>query len=245
MKRIFDFIVSIIILLIVSPVFLILSILIWRQDHHSPFYIALRVGKKSNLFKMIKLRSMIVGADKTGVDSTSADDNRITKLGKFIRSYKLDELSQLINVLKGDMSLVGPRPNVLRDVALYTEEERKLLTVKPGITDLSSIVFADEGEILAGSKDPDVVYNQLIRPWKSRLGILYVERQSFLLDIKLMILTIITIFSQQLALRGIHKILNNLNASDELKNTCNRKEPLRACPPPGADQIVTSREIMQ
>ena len=119
---------------------------------------------------MYKLRTMIINADSTGVDSTSSNDNRITSVGKFIRKFKIDEISQLINVLLGDMSLVGPRPNVLREILMYTDLEKELLTVKPGITDFASIVFSDEGEILSDSDDPDIDYNQLIRPGKGYLG---------------------------------------------------------------------------
>src|SRR3972149_7855027 len=156
---------------------------------------------------MIKLRTMVVNADKTGVDSTSAKDPRITAVGRFIRKYKLDELMQLWNVLNGSMSLVGPRPNIKRETDLYTSEEKRLLTVKPGITDFASIVFADENEILKNSQDPDLDYNQLIRPWKSRLGLVYVDKQSFLLDIELIILTILSFFSRQSSLRIIYDIL--------------------------------------
>ncbi len=210
MKRLFDIIFSFSGLLIISPVLLVFMYLIWRQDHHSPFYIAPRVGKNGKLFNMVKLRSMIVGADKTGVASTSAEDQRITGVGRIVRRYKLDELSQLWNVLLGQMSFVGPRPQVQKDVNLYTKEERRLLDVKPGITDFSSIVFSDEGDILAGYEDPDLRYNQIIRPWKSRLGLLYVEHQNMLLDIKLIILTIIAILSRPLALKGVCKILAGL-----------------------------------
>ena len=126
---------------------------------------------------MVKIRSMIINADKTGVDSTSSDDMRITSVGKVIRKLKLDELSQLWNVLIGDMSLVGPRPNVKSETDLYTKIEKNLLNVKPGITDFSSIVFSDEGDILSGSDDPDLLYNQLIRPWKSRLSLFYIEKR--------------------------------------------------------------------
>ena len=120
MKRLFDIIASASGLIIMSPVLLGFMLLIWLQDYHSPFYVAPRVGRKGRVFRMVKLRSMIVGADKMGVDSTSAADERITWIGRFVRKYKLDEFSQLWNVLKGDMSLVGPRPNVEREVALYT-----------------------------------------------------------------------------------------------------------------------------
>ena len=159
MKRTFDIVISLLGLSILSPILWIFVILIWLQDFHSPFYVAPRVGRNGKLFRMVKLRSMVAYADKSGVDSTSTDDIRITWVGHIIRRYKLDEFSQLWNVLKGDMSLVGPRPNVQRDVALYTAEERHLIDIRPGITDISSIVFSDEGAILAGSNDPDLKYS--------------------------------------------------------------------------------------
>ena len=135
MKRLFDIFASFFGLLLLSPVIVPVCFLVWIQDWHSPFYVANRVGKNEKLFKMVKLRSMIVNADKSGVDSTGNNDNRITAVGRFIRKCKLDEISQLWNVLLGDMSLVGPRPNVKRETDLYSSEEKKLLTVKPGITD--------------------------------------------------------------------------------------------------------------
>jgi lipopolysaccharide/colanic/teichoic acid biosynthesis glycosyltransferase len=164
-------------------------LLIYLQDKGSPFYIAPRVGKNKKIFHIIKLRSMKINADKTGVNSTSINDNRITKVGHVIRKYKLDEFTQLWNVLIGNMSLVGPRPNVLVDVNLYTNIEKNYLEVKPGITDFSSIVFSDEGKILENKENPDLSYNQLIRPWKSRLGLIYIKHQSILLDLELMIFT--------------------------------------------------------
>lgn len=240
-KRIFDAIVSLAGLVIASPILIPAMVVVWLQDYHSPFYIAPRVGKEGTLFRMVKLRSMIVSADKAGIDSTSAGDARITRIGHFIRRYKLDELSQLWNVLKGDMSLVGPRPQVQRDVAIYTDEERRLLSVKPGITDISSIVFADEGEILKGSKDPDLDYNQLIRPSKSRLGLLYIDRQSLLLDIRLVYLTAVTIISRQKALDGIQHLLEDLGADEMLRRVARRQEKLFPYPPPGATEIITQR----
>ena len=169
-KRLFDFILALVLIVIFSPVLILFSFLIWMQDWHSPFYVAPRVGRKEKIFKMIKFRSMVVNADKSGVDSTSANDSRITLLGNFIRKYKIDELPNFFNIIMGEMSFVGPRPNVKRETDLYTNVEKQLLTVRPGITDFASIVFSDEGDILEGSKDPDLDYNQLIRPWKSRLG---------------------------------------------------------------------------
>ena len=246
MKRAFDIFASALGLGLMSPVLLLFMLLIWLQDGHSPFYIAPRAGRQGETFQMIKLRSMVIDADISGVDSTSAGDKRITWVGKIIRRYKVDEFSQLWNVLRGDMSLVGPRPNVLREVALYTKDERSLLDVRPGITDLASIVFSDEGEILEGSGDPDLRYNQIIRPWKSRLGLLYVNKRSFFLDLKIIGLSALAIFSRPLALRAVQSVLMRLGADDQLLRVAKREEPLQPYPPPGLDHIVTSREpLMQ
>jgi lipopolysaccharide/colanic/teichoic acid biosynthesis glycosyltransferase len=185
---------------------------------------------------------MRVNADKIGVDSTSARDPRITPVGHFIRRYKLDELTQLWNVLLGDMSLVGPRPNVERETRLYTPEERKLLTVKPGITDFSSIVFSDEGEILKDQADPDIAYNQLIRPWKSRLGIFYVEHYSLGTDLALIWLTAVALVSRPRALEGVRAKLAVLGAPPEILEVASRQSALIPTPPPGAAEIVTRRE---
>jgi lipopolysaccharide/colanic/teichoic acid biosynthesis glycosyltransferase len=242
LKRLFDVTASAVGLLLASPVLLPVMFLVWRQDKHSPFYVAPRVGRNDQTFKMIKLRSMVINADKSGVDSTAANDNRITAVGQFIRRYKLDELTQLWNVLKGDMSLVGPRPNVKRETDLYTPVERKLLTVKPGITDISSIVFSDEGDILKDQADPDIAYNQLIRPGKSLLGLLYIENQSLWLDIKLCFLTVIAILSREKALDGVQKILISVNAPDDIRQLASRQQSLVPRPPPGGDRIVTSRD---
>lgn len=242
MKRILDFILSLIGLVLASPILLPTIFLVWIQDWHSPFYIAPRVGKNEKPFKMLKLRSMIVNADKSGVDSTASNDKRITGVGRFIRKYKLDELSQLWNVLIGDMSLVGPRPNVKRETDLYTIEEKKLLTVRPGITDFSSIVFSDEGEILKDQEDPDIAYNQLIRPGKSLLGIFYIEKRSIFLDLKLIFLTALAIVSKENTLSGVVSLLKNLQANDSLIEIASRKNDLIPMPPPGAKNIVMNRE---
>jgi lipopolysaccharide/colanic/teichoic acid biosynthesis glycosyltransferase len=242
MKRLFDIVVSSLGLIAASPVILPVMFLVWRQDGHSPFYVAPRVGKDDTLFQMIKLRSMIKNADKTGVDSTGANDMRITPVGHFIRRYKLDEITQLWNVLKGDMSVVGPRPNVKRETDLYTAEERRLLSVKPGITDYSSIVFSDEGDILKDQADPDIAYNQLIRPGKSKLGLAYIQHRSLLLDLQLCVLTAMAIVSRERALAGVVSLLRARHASDELIAIASRKQPLVPTPPPGATRIVTSRD---
>lgn len=242
MKRLFDIVASAIGLLLASPVLLPVMFLVWKQDKLSPFYVAPRVGRGGKPFKMVKLRSMVANADNSGVDSTGADDRRITPVGHFIRRYKLDELTQLWNVLKGDMSLVGPRPNVKRETDLYTPEERILLEAKPGITDFSSIVFSDEGDVLKNQPDPDIAYNQLIRPGKSMLGLFYIENRSFVLDIQLCVLTVIAILSRPRALAGVYGLLENLGASPDLLKIAMRRDPLIPMAPPGGTKIVTSRD---
>src|SRR5258706_5403767 len=156
---------------------------------------------------MVKLRAMVVRADRTGVDSTAQGDPRITRVGRVLRRFKLDECTQLWNVLRGDMSIVGPRPQVGRDVGLYTAVERHLLDVPPGITDFASIVFADEGAILEGSTDPDLLYNQIIRPWKSRLGLHYIAHRSLWLDIRLVAATVLIALSRRRALAWVAEML--------------------------------------
>ena len=240
-KKLFDFVLAAIGLIVLSPLLIIITIAIWFQDFKSPFYISDRVGKNEKIFKIIKLRSMVMGADKKGIDSTSVNDTRITRVGKIVRKYKLDEISQLVNVLKGDMSLVGPRPNVKRETDIYTAEEKKLLEVKPGITDFASIVFADEGVILANQSDPDIAYNQLIRPGKSKLGLFYVKNQSLFLDLQILVLTLLTIISRENALKFSAKLLKRNSADEELITLSSRKKVLIPTPPPGSNKIVTTR----
>ena len=242
LKRTFDVGLSTFGLLILSPVILLCMFLIWLQDWHSPFYIAPRAAMGGGTFPMVKFRSMIVRADVSGVDSTAVNDRRITIIGKVIRKAKLDEVPQLWNVFLGQMSFVGPRPNVTRETNLYTTQEQRLLSVRPGITDISSIVFADEGDILQGSADPDLLYNQIIRPWKSQLGLLYVDKNSIVLDVKLIVLTLVNAFSRQKSLEAVQKILKQLGASDKLCQVCRRDQELPAAPPPGAKNVVENRE---
>lgn len=240
MKRGFDFFVSALGLTVLSPLFLFVIILVWVQDFRSPFYVAARMRKGSGQFRMIKLRSMVINAASSGVNSTSIADRRITPIGHFIRRFKLDEMMQLWNVLKGDMSLVGPRPQVEIDALMYTEMEKRMLTVRPGITDFASIVFSDEGSILGDSDEPDLKYNQIIRPWKSRLALFYIENRTFLIDVKIIVLTAVAVVSRKYALKGVVSILKQLNADDMLICVSTRQESLRAYPPPGAREIVGS-----
>jgi lipopolysaccharide/colanic/teichoic acid biosynthesis glycosyltransferase len=242
LKRLMDIGISLLGLVAASPVLIVVMFLVWRQDKESPFYVAERVGKDFKSFNMIKLRSMIKDADKSGVDSTGINDLRITPIGLFIRKYKLDELTQLWNVLSGDMSLVGPRPNVKRETDLYTSEEKRLLTSKPGITDFASIVFSDEGEILANQDDPDIAYNQLIRPGKSELGLFYIQKKKLWIDFVLLVITGIAVISRNKALTWNFKVLQLLQVPNHLAIIAKREEPLRPSPPPGSNVIVTSRD---
>ena len=238
-KRLIDILMSLLGLVFLSPILLPVLIMIWKYDKKSPFYIAARVGKNNKIFKMVKFRSMVVNAEKTGVASTSNSDFRITPIGHKIRKYKLDELLQLWNVLLGDMSLVGPRPNVKAETELYTNIEKSLLSVKPGITDFSSIVFSDEGKILENKKDPDLAYNQLIRPWKSRLGLVYIEHQSIINDIQIIIYTQVALISKPKALNWVSKKLEKLGVSKDLVDISKRQSKLVPFPPPGLDKIIT------
>ena len=241
-KRAMDVVASSVGLLLASPFLIIACVLVWLEDRRNPFYVASRVGRAGRPFHMIKLRTMVVRADRTGVDSTAQDDPRITNVGRMLRRFKLDECSQLWNVLRGDMSMVGPRPQVSRDVRLYTGVERRLLDVPPGMTDFASIVFADEGTILEGSADPDLSYNQLIRPWKSRLGLHYIAHRSLWLDIRLVAATLLVVLSRRSALAWVADMLTETSADPVLTAVARRDAPLAAAAPPGATEVVQSRE---
>lgn len=189
-KRAFDVTASSMGLLALSPVLLGLAALIKLSDQGPVFYRGVRVGLDGRPFRIFKFRTMVVNADKIGGPSTAGDDPRITRIGAFLRAYKLDELPQLLNVLAGDMSIVGPRPEVQRYVDMYTEEERQILTVRPGITDFASLWNTDEGAVLAGAADPERAYLELIRPEKIRLQLEYVRRQSLLTDLRIVMRTL-------------------------------------------------------
>jgi lipopolysaccharide/colanic/teichoic acid biosynthesis glycosyltransferase len=189
-KRVFDFATSLAGLLVLAPVLAAVAVAIKVESAGPVFYRGLRAGRYGKPFRIFKFRTMVMNADNIGGPSSSADDPRITRVGGFLRRYKLDELPQLLNVLKGEMSLVGPRPEVLQEVVLYTEQEKRLLEVRPGITDWASIRFRNEGEILRGSVDPHVAYREKIRPEKIRLGLEYVEKHSFLTDCRIIFRTV-------------------------------------------------------
>ena len=193
MKRAFDLISALVALSMLSGFLLLIALLIKHEDGGPAFYRGVRVGRLGKTFRLFKFRTMVVDAERIGGPSTADDDPRVTRLGRILRKYKLDELPELLNVIIGDMSLVGPRPEVKSEVDSYTDEERLLLTVRPGITDYSSIKFHDEGEILRGSSNPHEAYLRLIRPQKVALGLQYVREASFLVDLKILALTVTTL----------------------------------------------------
>ena len=232
-KRTLDVVVALVLLVVASPVLVVAMVAIWLQDGHSPLHRGVRVGRGNRDFRMIKLRSMTVDAEAKGGTSTARGDPRVTPLGQKLRRWKIDELPQFWNVLIGDMSLVGPRPNTRRGgVDRYTADEMRLLAIRPGITDLASVVFADEGDIIDSAADPDSAYDILIRPWKSRLGLLYVERRDVTTDLHLLWLTALAIVARPAALRGVDAILTRWGAHPKLRRVCSRSAPLPVAQPP-------------
>lgn len=193
MIRFCDIVFSAIGLLLLSPLFLLVYILIRCESKGGGFYCQQRVGRDGRMFGLYKFRSMRTGSDKKGLITVGGHDSRITRIGYFIRKYKIDELPQLWNVLKGDMSLVGPRPEVKKYVDLYTEEQRRVLSVRPGITDYASIEYVDENEILGKADDPDRVYVEEIMPAKIKLNMRYIENRSLNEYFKIIGLTFINI----------------------------------------------------
>lgn len=178
MTRVFDVVLSAIGLLLLAPLFVIIYILICIESRGGGFYSQERIGKNGLPFRLYKFRSMRKGSDRQGLITVGGRDPRITRTGYFVRRYKLDELPQLWNVLRGDMSLVGPRPEVAKYVAMYTPEQRRVLSVRPGITDYASIEYADENTLLGTSDDPDRTYIEKILPDKIRYNMIYIDHRS-------------------------------------------------------------------
>ncbi len=194
-KRLFDLVFSFLGLIITSPLLVLVAIIIKISSPGPVFFRGERIGKNGKAFKMFKFRTMVPNAEKLGGPSTAGDDPRLTKIGKFLKKFQFDELPQLINVFKGEMSFVGPRPEVPFYVNMMSEEEKKIiLLIKPGMTDWASLWNFHEGKILEGSPDPEKTYMEKIRPEKIRLQIKYVKNRSFLTDIKIAFKTILKIF---------------------------------------------------
>ena len=193
MKRLFDIVMSFIGLVLLSPIFLVIAIWIKLDSKGPVFYKQTRVGKDSKDFKIFKFRSMRQGSDKQGLITVGGRDPRVTNSGYYIRKYKLDEFPQLINVFLGDMSIVGPRPEVRKYVDLYTEEQLKVLSVRPGITDIASIKYRNENELLEKAEDADKMYIEIIMPDKLKYNLEYINKKSFIYDIRLIFETLLRI----------------------------------------------------
>jgi lipopolysaccharide/colanic/teichoic acid biosynthesis glycosyltransferase len=210
MKRFFDFFFSSLGIIILSPMLAWVAWRIHREDSGPVFYRGARVGLHGGLFRIFKFRTMVVNAEKLGGSSTADNDPRITRIGLKLRKYKLDELPQLFNVFLGEMSLVGPRPEVKHYTDMFIGEEKAILDVRPGITDWASIWNPDEGSILAGAEDPDQAYLELIRPTKLKLQLKYARQQSFLTDMVIIFLTLLALVNPQgRTIKGIRRRLES------------------------------------
>jgi lipopolysaccharide/colanic/teichoic acid biosynthesis glycosyltransferase len=195
LKRGFDVVSSLIGIILLFPVLLILWICIQLESSGGGFYRQVRVGKDGVDFRLWKFRTMHTGADKKGLLTIGGRDSRVTRIGFYLRKYKLDELPQLINVLVGDMSIVGPRPEVRKYVNLYTSDQLKVLSVKPGITDYASIEYSNENELLAQSANPEKTYIEDVLPAKLELNQKYLNEQGFITDLKIIFQTMKKIIS--------------------------------------------------
>ena len=194
-KRLFDILFSLIGILILFPILFLISLLIIIDSKGGIFFKQIRVGKRNKDFKILKFRTMKTDSEKKGFLTIGNKDNRITKVGYYLRKYKLDEFPQLLNVLKGDMSIVGPRPEVRKYVDMYNEQQLKVLSVRPGLTDFASIEYINESELLSKSGKPEETYINEIMPAKLNINLNYIEKKSFLTDCTIIIKTLIKIIS--------------------------------------------------
>jgi len=196
MKRIFDFVISLLALIILFPIFIIISLIIIVSSKGGVFFRGERVGKNGKIFKIFKFRSMLKDSEGNGKWNVGNNDPRVTKIGIFLRKSKLDELPQLINVLKGEMSLVGPRPELKYYIDKYTDEEMPILDLKPGITDWASMVNISQFEVFTKADDPDLAYEKYIRPVKLKLQLFYRYNNSFVGDLQILIWTVIKVITR-------------------------------------------------
>lgn len=195
MKRATDILLSLPILVLLSPVWFLIAIAVSLDSPGGPFYVQERIGRFGRPFAMYKFRTMAKGADRKGLITIGNKDSRITKTGTFLRKYKIDEFPQLLNVIKGDMSLVGPRPEVRKYVEMYNEKQRAVLNVRPGLTDYASLEYFHENELLAQSSDPNKTYVEEVMPAKLALNLRYIEEQSMMTDGRILLRTIRKIIS--------------------------------------------------
>lgn len=195
-KRTFDILACITAMVILSPLWLCIGLMVACGSKGGALYRQTRIGRDGKEFKLLKFRTMRQDADKIGGLITVGDDQRVTRIGKFLRKYKLDELPQFLNIIKGDMSIVGPRPEVPKYVVLYNEQQRRVLSVRPGLTDYASIDYISESELLAQSADPDRTYIEEIMPAKLELNLKYIENQSITEDLRLIFKTLFSILKK-------------------------------------------------
>jgi len=193
MKRLIDLVFAMAGLILLSPVFAVVAVVIRLRSPGPVFYRGVRVGRYGKSFRMLKFRTMVVNAEALGGSCTSTDDRRITPVGQSLRKYKLDELPQLFNVVRGDMSLVGPRPEVQDYTDLFNEEERQILSIRPGITDWATLSNSDEEAALTGSPDPERTYLEQIRPQKIRLQLKYVRERNLCMDTRILLATVMLV----------------------------------------------------
>lgn len=193
MKRLFDIVVSVVFLVIFSPIYVLIGLAIMLDSNGGPIYIQKRIGKDKVPFGLFKFRTMRIGSDKKGLLTIGDEDNRVTSVGYFLRKYKLDELPQLVNILRGEMSVVGPRPEVEKYLFVFKGYEQTIFSVRPGLTDYASIKYRDENELLAQSEKPEETYIEEILPEKIRLGVKYVESRSFWVDLRIIFKTFVII----------------------------------------------------
>ncbi|MCE2845927.1 MAG: sugar transferase [Sphingobacteriales bacterium] len=193
MKRAFDLLLSVLVLLPLIPLLLFIGIAVILDNPGPVFYRQVRVGKNASPFRILKFRTMYRNSDRKGLLTVGGRDPRVTRVGYWLRKYKLDELPQLFNVLEGSMSLVGPRPEVEKYVALYDDNQRRVLEVKPGITDYASIQYSDENELLAKADDPERMYIEEVMPAKLKLNLDYIRDQGMLTDLKILMQTALKI----------------------------------------------------
>lgn len=195
-KRFFDILLSLCVIIVGLPLAAVIAVLIVVDSKGPVFYRQVRVGRNNKDFRLLKFRTMRTGADKSGLLTVGNDDNRITGVGKFLRKYKIDEFPQFVNILVGDMSIVGPRPEVRKYVDMYSERQMRVLSVRPGLTDYASIKYVDENALLSSSGDPESTYVNKIMPDKLELNLKYIDNLSILEDVKIIFQTIIAIFKK-------------------------------------------------
>jgi lipopolysaccharide/colanic/teichoic acid biosynthesis glycosyltransferase len=245
LKRVIDLLLATVGSVLSFPLILVCAIAVFLSDGRNPFYVSMRIGRGALPFRLFKIRTMVVGASLTGTDTTVTNDPRLLAVGRVVRATKLDELPQLWNVLLGEMSFVGPRPNVSREVARYTDAERGLLIVRPGITDFASIVFADLADAIPTGVEANLGYNQFVRPWKSRLGLHYVDHASLAMDLRLLLGTFVNFFARRRALEQVSSLLRRTGASSELCAIALRQAPLQVAVPPGAARAVVAEDLQK